>query len=802
MLLGYLSSMILGFFLGRRTELRLHMVSECLIPEAIHSQSALTSFKDQIRFYNNAVLMGEVSFVESARAKADETRKALQTIIALERKDLRKKQAFEETLRQFGDFTTSAQIVYATMSSIFEGDDQDTAQALNEGRALEDQAAHLALVRQRLLERLNTFAEASSQELQLELLSISMATRHQHYVNLVMFFGVAVSTLILIAIIIKRSITYPLFRIVEIAGDVAAGKDQIQWLPEGHDEIGVLNRALRVMTENLQTEIKERKRTERKLTSYRDRLEELVEDRTAELTAANAKLHQEISERRQAEDALKKAKEDAENANRAKSEFLANMSHEIRTPMNTVLGFTELLDELITDPRQKGYLDAINTGGKSLLTLIDDILDLSKIEAGKMEIFPEPVNLKDIFQELTQVFRLKIAEKGLDMEVKIAPDFPDSLLLDEGRVRQVLFNLLGNAIKFTDTGYIKLTTEASESEGDAGHCHVIIGVEDSGIGISENHRKRIFEAFTQQDGQTSRKYGGTGLGLAITKRLVEAMGGTITVTSEVGSGSLFSIVFRQVPIVTGEPVFPPKKPVDARSFVFEEATILVVDDISTNRVLIKEFFRETNLTVLEAENGEQALLLAQEYQPDLILMDLRMPVMDGYEATKQIKNVKKLQGVPIVALTASVIKPEKNKIYNAGFSSYLIKPVSRSAVLQAAASFLSHSSRDIPSEGPEVLEPSQLLAADTLEQFPVLIAQLEDEGMTLWNTARRSGGFDDIEAFGVYVQQLGEHYGVELLQEFGENALEQAKNFDVRRLGVLLESYPELIRKVTGLKQR
>ncbi len=408
-----------------------------------------------------------------------------------------------------------------------------------------------------------------------------------------------------------------------------------------------------------------------------------------------------ITDRKQTEVELINAKIAAEAANRAKSEFLANMSHEIRTPMNAVIGFTELLDTLITDSTQRSYLEAIDTGGRNLLTLINDILDLSKIEAGKLEIHHEPTRVTAIFNEVQQVFRQKLADKPLEYLVDIAPDIPKYLLLDDVRVRQILLNLVGNAIKFTEQGYIKVSVSIlptpTPSRVGKGLLDLIITVEDSGIGIPESHQYTIFETFTQQDGQSTRHYGGTGLGLAITKQLVEMMHGTISLKSEVNKGSRFTIALKDVAVCAARLEPTHGQSVDVKQIVFERATILAVDDVPHNRALIAGFVQDTALDFIEAENGEQSLVCAREQHPDLILMDLRMPVMDGYEATKRIKGCEDLRHIPVIALTSTVLKEAHKKMQVHGFDGYLRKPVMRTELFQELLRFLPHVER-IPVE--------------------------------------------------------------------------------------------------------
>ncbi len=280
-----------------------------------------------------------------------------------------------------------------------------------------------------------------------------------------------------------------------------------------------------------------------------------------------------VTERRSKEQA-ERAREAAEAASKAKSEFLTHISHEIRTPMNAILGLADLLDSLVKDPQQKDYLEAIQTSGKNLMALINDILDLSKVEAGKMEIRREPVCLRSLFKEIESIFSLSIQQKGLRLVTAIGAEVPDSLLLDEARLRQVILNLIGNAMKFTDVGWIKLEASKIEAMGSDGF-HLLLVVEDTGMGIQPGAEKEIFETFIQQSGQDAEIYGGTGLGLAITKSLVEMMGGTIAVSSTVGKGSVFEIRLPNVAVLEPAADIAAMGPVEAGERPFRNTTIRI-----------------------------------------------------------------------------------------------------------------------------------------------------------------------------------------------------------------------------------
>ncbi len=480
----------------------------------------------------------------------------------------------------------------------------------------------------------------------------------------------------------------------------------------------------------------------------------------------------------------------AERGSREKSAFLANMSHEIRTPMNAILGFSELLQSELREERHFKYIQSIRASAASLLQLINDILDISKIEAGVMELRPEPTDSREICDFIKTLFSQSAFKKRLKFECHLSPGVPRALFIDRIRLRQILVNLVGNAVKFTDQGGVTVRISCQKPT-DISRVILEIDVADTGIGIPSDKLDAIFKPFVQAGANREKEMQGTGLGLAIVKRLVEMMGGSVTVKSAVGQGSVFSLRFPDLPISVRLPASVKVSTEGQADFnKLQPATLLVADDNEANRQYMAGIFEKTHHRLLFCASGEDAVVKARETFPDIVLLDVQMPGMDGRQTLMAIRKIPGMELVPAIAVTGSASHEDF-------FSAYVRKPFSKRDLFGELAEFLPRHAPSAPPAQAETSvspEPVSLAPAELLRQLRLLLVEP-------WPGLCNSMAVNEIKAFARQLDILAKQWHYKPLTAYAQKLLNDAETYAVTEMEKDLSEFAALIEQFAHSKE-
>ncbi len=505
--------------------------------------------------------------------------------------------------------------------------------------------------------------------------------------------------------------------------------------------------------------------------------------------------------RKQAEEALLEAKSMAETANQAKSQFLANMSHEIRTPLNAILGFSEILENQLEDEENRKMIASVNSAGRLLLSLINDILDLSKIEAGKMAITPKPSDIKELLRETRTMFSEKAEKKGLTLGLNISDGFPASLVMDETKVKQILVNLLSNAIKFTDDGRVDVRATFTPNEArDRGLLE--IAVCDTGMGIPAEQQELIFDNFSQLGNKLNHTQEGTGLGLAIVKRLTEKMNGSIALSSTPGVGSCFTIKMPDIEVPKSqEKSTGTDQPVAAVESSFEGAVVMVVDDAIANLEVTAVMLESLNMQPVKAISGADALQKLANTRPDLILLDITMPDMSGNEVAKNIKANPEWATIPVIAYSASSQDTQTDQA-DWSFDGFLLKPVTKDKLLATLKKHLEATGLTTEELSAQLLSRESIsIPEENIHQLPALLKTLENDFLPRWHTIKDQLVLFKIQAFAGELKAVAEDYEVHELSRYAHQLHTAVNSLDLDTIEQILPVFPEILNRIREVHQ-
>ncbi len=474
----------------------------------------------------------------------------------------------------------------------------------------------------------------------------------------------------------------------------------------------------------------------------------------------------------------------AEAATRAKNEFLTNISHEIRTPMNSILGFTQILKNQVRDLKHRSFLEGVESSGNNLMILLNDLLDLSKIEAGKMLINVQPVPFFKLSKEINNIFGLEAKSKNLDLIVEFAEDLPNTVIIDEIRIRQVLFNLIGNAIKFTKSGYVKVAFSMENKTAE--DLELTISVEDTGIGIKEELQHSIFDIFYQSPEHFQNQVKGTGLGLTISNKLTQLMGGTISLESSEGVGSVFKVKLKQIKYSDGNSQTRNYRLQQVK--VFEDTIkVLVVDDVLLNRKLIVEFLNQKNCKVYEAKSGEDAIEICKFEKPDLVFMDIQMPKMTGVETTKLLREMH--PNLTIIAITASV-SFSASEFRSYGFDDFITKPLDQQDIVQAIIANLNINALDNKSNS-----NNNKIEFSRIKDAKSFIEKLE-EARTIWEIIRKNNKISDIKNWSLVLKDVAITHKSDTLVRYCDNLNKCLDDFDFEQIPVEIAKFAMILENI------
>ena len=497
--------------------------------------------------------------------------------------------------------------------------------------------------------------------------------------------------------------------------------------------------------------------------------------------------------RKQAEEELREAKNMAETANHAKSEFLASMSHEIRTPLTAILGFSEILEEKFTDGENRKMTHSITAASQQLLALINDILDLSKIEAGKMPIYPHPTNMERMLEETRSLFAEKAHEKGLAFELEVSEKLPENLILDEVRIKQILFNLLSNSVKFTSKGEVRIEIGFEQDADNNGL--LTLTVEDTGEGIDKDKLEYIFEEFSQLTPHIVKKQQGTGLGLAIVHRLTKKMGGTITVDSTKGKGSRFVIRFPGLS-VPDESSPQPRSADKPTKLSFKGARVMVVDDVPSNLEVAAVLLQSLGVEAITVSSGREALDQIDQENPQLILLDTRMPDMTGDEVIREIRNNSRWDHIPVVSYSAT--RPGDTDMHAASlYDNHLLKPLTGKKLSGILKEHLGNAPQTpIPQREKEKTDPFTEPGPFTEEgqqKLSEVLKIVEEEFLPRWQNLKDQLVLFKIEAFAGDLRQLARKHGLSGLERYAHELGNYVDTLDLEAIEKHIHAFPEWV---------